>query len=109
VMFSGISATSVSDSSSYLTLVLSQEPVSHQLKNRVSANVAEGVTYGISDYPRFHGGLTELLEKRKELSQLNEQIRYIEADDEVVIADELLSIWGNEFAHITLRSGEKVG
>ena len=109
VMFSGISSITASDSSSYLSLFLSQEPVSHQLKNRVPANVAEVVTYGISDYPRFHGGLTELLEKRKELSQLNEQIRYIEADDEVVIADELLSIWGNEFAHITLRSGEKVG
>jgi len=109
VMFSGISSITSSDSSSYLNLFLSQEPVSHQLKNWVPKDVAEVITYGISDYSLFHSGLIELLEKRKELSQLREQIRYIEADNEVVIADELLPVWGNEFANITLKSGEKIG
>src|SRR5690606_28900947 len=94
LMFSGTSSISSSDSS-YLNLFLSQEPVSHQLKNWLPGNVAEVATYGISNYTDFHNNLEKLLEKRKELKQLKEQIRYIENQNDVVVDDELLSIWGN--------------
>ncbi len=108
LMFSGTSSISSSDSS-YLSLFLSQEPVSHQLKNWLPGNVAEVATYGISNYTDFHNNLEKLLEKRKELKQLKEQIRYIENQNDVVVDDELLSIWGNEFATLTLKSGEEIG
>src|SRR3546814_7341428 len=36
-------------------------------------------------------------------------IRYIESENDVVVDDELLSIWGNEFAKLTLKSGEEIG
>jgi len=108
VMFSGTSSITPSDSS-YLSLFISQEPVSHQLKNWFPSNVAEVTTYGISDYRQFHTGLVSILEKRKEINQLREQMRYIEDKNEVVVDDELLPIWGNEFAKLTLKSGEEVG
>jgi len=108
LMFSGTSSISSSDSS-YLSLFLSQEPVSHQLKNWLPQNIAEVATYGISNYTDFHNNLEKLLEKRDEIKQLKEQIRYIEDQNDVVIDDELLSIWGNEFAKITLKSGEEIG
>src|SRR5690554_633424 len=108
LMFSGISSISSSDSS-YLSLFLTQEPVSHQLKNWLPGNVAEVATYGISNYMDFHNNLEKLLEKREELKQLKEQIRYIENQNDVVVDDELLSIWGNEFATLTLKSGEEIG
>src|SRR5690606_31851254 len=88
---------------------LSQEPVSHQLKNWLPGNIAEVATYGISDYTDFHNNLEKLLEKREEIKQLKEQIRYIENQNDVVVDDELLSIWGNEFARLTLKSGEEIG
>src|SRR5690606_28717023 len=108
LMFSGTSSITASDSS-YLSLFISQEPVTHQLKNWLPANVAEITTYGISDYNQFHSGLINILEKRKEINQLREQIRYIEDKKEVVINDELLPIWRNEFAKLTLKSREEVG
>jgi hypothetical protein len=108
LMFSGTSSISLSDSS-YLSLFLTQQPVPHQLKNWLPANVAEVATYGISDYTTFHNNLQKLLEKRDEIAQLREQIRYIEDENDVVIEDDLLSIWGNEFAKITLNSGERIG
>jgi len=108
VMFSGTSSIASSDSS-YLSLFLSQEPVSHQLKNWLTSNVAEVSTYGVSDYSKFHNGLEKILEKRGEINQLREQIRYIENRNEIVIDDELLAIWGNEFAKLTLRTGEEIG
>lgn len=108
LMFSGTSSISSSDSS-YLSLFLSQEPVAHQLKNWLPGNIAEVATYGISDYTDFHNNLEKLLEKREEINQLKEQIRYIENQNDVVVDDELLSIWGNEFAKLTLKSGEEIG
>jgi len=108
LMFSGLTSISSSDSS-YLSLFLSQEPVSHQLKNWLPKNTAEVAIYGISDYTDFHNNLEKLLEKRNEISQLKEQIRYIQDQNDVVIDDELLSIWGNEFAKLTLSSGEDIG
>src|SRR5690606_31241991 len=72
-------------------------------------NIAEVATYGVSNYIDFHNNLEKLLEKRNEIKQLKEQIRYIEDQNNVVIEDELLSIWGNEFAKLTLKSGEEIG
>ena len=108
VMFSGTSSVAVSDSS-YLSLFITQKPVSHQLKNWLPKNVAEVATYGISDYRGFHAGLEKILTKRKDINQLQEQIRYIENKNDVVIDDELLTIWGNEFATLTLKSGVEIG
>lgn len=108
VMFSGTSSITPTDSS-YLSLFITQEPINHQLKNWLTTDVAEVSTYGVSNYNQFHTGLVNILEKRKEISQLREQIRYIEDKNEVVVDDELLPIWGNEFAKLTLKSGEEIG
>src|SRR5690606_1842784 len=63
----------------------------------------------VSDYEQFHDGISTLLEHRGEIDQLREQFRYIKSQENVVIDDELLRIWGNEFAKLTLRSGEEIG
>src|SRR5690606_17352030 len=108
MMFSGTMSIVATDSS-YLSLFMSQEPVAYQLKNWIPDHTALVEIFGVSDYEQFHDGIRTLLENRGEIKQLEEQFRYIKSQENVVIDDELLRIWGNEFAKLTLRSGEEIG
>ncbi len=108
MMFSGISDIEKNDST-YLSLFLDQEPVNLQLKNWVVDDVAFFSEFGISDYKNFHAGLLTLLTNRNHLKQIKEQFRLIEHKKNVVINDELLPVWGKEFAKITLNTGEDIG
>lgn len=108
LMLSGTMSIVPTDSS-YLSLFMSQEPVSYQLKNWIPDHTALVEIFGVSDYEQFHDGISTLLEHRGEIDQLREQFRYIKSQENVVIDDELLRIWGNEFAKLTLRSGEEIG
>ncbi|WP_118194082.1 hypothetical protein [Albibacterium indicum] len=108
LMFSGTMSIVPTDSS-YLSLFMNQEPVSYQLKNWIPDHTALVEIFGVSDYEQFHDGIRTLLENRAEIDQLQEQFRYIKSKENVVIDDELLRIWGNEFAKLTLRSGEEIG
>jgi len=107
LMFSGSSIISSTDSS-YLSLLIEQEPVQHQLKNWIPDNVAVVSSYGISDYGKFRSGLSDIFANRQETAPLTEQIRYIESNQDISIEDEYLPIWGSEFARLRLRSGEEI-
>jgi len=108
IMFSGISTLHPTDSG-FLSLFLDQEPVNHQLKQMIVENIAYSSEFAASDYRRFQTNLTKLLAQREQLNQIHEQFRLIKQKKNAVIDDELLTVWGNEFAKVTLTSGEDIG
>jgi len=107
LMFSGNS--SLDNSAGYLSLYTTQEPVTQQIKQWLPADVANCMLFGISDYPLFHRGVVELLSRRSELPQMQEQHRIIHERSSVSIQSDLLPEWGDEFAIVELPNRESFG
>lgn len=106
LMFSGFS--SIDSSSNYIALYAHQQPVAQTLKNMFPVNTASYISFGISDFPSFHSGILRLLERRKVLAQMREQHRLIENNAQVTIDEDLLPLWGDEFAVVELANRESL-
>ncbi len=107
LMFSGTST--LDTTTSYLALYSRQQSVEQQLKNVVPADAATYLLFGVSDFPALHRGIADLLDSRGEMAQMSEQHRLIQERSKVSIADDLLPLWGNEFAVIELANRETLG
>lgn len=107
LMFSGTSR--LDTTANYLSLYRNQEPVAQDLKQLLPTDVATGMLFGISDFPRLHQGIEDLLADRNELPQMQEQHRLIREQSAVSIQHDLLPEWGDEFAVVELANRETLG
>lgn len=108
LMFSGTSAIN-EDNKGYLSLFINQLPVKEEIKQALPANTAAYVSFGISDYPRFHSDWKAILSQRGELTGINEQLRLINASHKLDFDHDLLTQWNNEFASFELNTRENLG
>lgn len=106
LILSGFSELNTSDQ--YLSLFTSESPVAQQVKHLFPANTATYLSFGISDFERFHRGNLALMEKSGRLSQMHDQHRIIEERNGVSIQEDLLPQWGNEFALVELANRENL-
>ncbi len=104
LIFSGFSEIKAPEH--YLSLFVSQSPVSQQIKHLFPANTATYLSFGISDFERFHAGNLALLEQEGQLAQMRDQHRIILDRNGVSIQDDLMPQWGDEFAIIELDTRE---
>ncbi len=107
LMFNGISKVDTS-SSNYLNLFLGQQPVITELKKAFPENTANYLSFGISNYPKFHSDLLKLLNKRKELRELSKQIDRLKNKYTINLDRDMASLWANELAVLQLSSTEKL-
>ncbi|QNL50358.1 hypothetical protein H8S90_01650 [Olivibacter sp. SDN3] len=108
LMFNGQSTVDANNQS-YLALYTHQKASDEQLKEILTANTAAYAAFTFSDYPSFHNQLTQLLDKRKQLNRINDQLNLIKSSKKVDINEELLSAWDNEFASVELNTRENIG
>lgn len=106
LIFSGFS--NIDTDGHYLSLFASQRPVAQQIKHLFPSNTATYLSFGISDFDRFHDGNLALLNDANRLSQMHDQHRIIQERNGVSIHDDLLPQWGDEFAIVELSTRENM-
>jgi len=108
LMFSGL--TNIEENhDTYLALYANQHAVEEELKAVLPSNTAAYASFAFSDYRSFHQQLCRLLEKRKQLSGMQQQIKLINQSKKVDIDSSLLNQWDSEFASIELNTRESIG
>lgn len=106
LIFSGFSELNAPDH--YLALYSTQSPVAQQAKHLFPANTASYLSFGISDFERFHQGNLALLEQEGRLAQMRDQHRIILDRTGISIQDDLLPQWDDEFALVELATRENL-
>ncbi len=106
LIFSGFSAFSAPQQ--YLSLYAGQSAVSQEIKHMFPANTASYLSFGISDFDRFHQGNIALLENAGRLAQMRDQHRIILDRTGISIDDDLLPQWDDEFAIVELATRESL-
>lgn len=110
LMFSGVSTIDQAASAgNYLALYTSQQAIEGDLKQILPANTAAYVSFATSNYALLHQELVNLLNKRKQLNRISDQLKLIRSSKKLDIDSTLLSQWGNEFASVELNTRENIG
>ncbi|TZF84010.1 hypothetical protein FW774_11230 [Pedobacter sp. BS3] len=107
LMFNGISTVDTTQAS-YLNLFLRQQPVTTTLYKAFPAQTASYLSFGISNYKRYHAALSRLFEQRHELDKLKEQIQRIKAESGIDLDVNLKKYIGDEFALLELDNQDKL-
>lgn len=108
LMFSGLS-TIENSTQNYIAIYTHQTATEGNLKQILPANTAAYASFAFSDYPKFHRELNTLLERRKQLNRIQDQLTLIRSSKKIDIDKDLLSQWSNEFASIELNTRENIG
>lgn len=107
LLFNGITTTDTS-AISYANLFLHQKPVKNQIRRILPINTANYVSYGLSDYDRFHTDLKELFSKRNQLAGLNATISEIAKETGINPERDIRQFWGKEFITFQLSNHEQL-
>lgn len=107
LLFNGITNTDTGQIS-YTNLFLHQKPVQNQIKRILPINTANYVSYGLSDYDRFHTDLKKLFSERNQLASLNEIISNIAKETGINPERDIRKFWGKEFATFQLSNHEQL-
>ena len=107
LMFNGISKTDTSDLG-YVNLYINQKPVKNDLKKIFPENLAYFISFGISNRPAFNQKLKSLFNKRKELPRLQGQMDLIQKQTGVILDNEILPSFAEEFAVMESPNHEKL-
>ena len=107
LMFNGITITDTL-TTSYINLYLHQKPVKNTLKRIMPDNTSNFISYGLSDYFKFHSDLKRLFTKRKELEKLNDRISLITTETGINSDRDIKKLWGNEFSTFQLSTNENL-
>lgn len=108
LMFNGLSKIDANNQS-YLALYTHQKASDEEVKQLFTANTAAYSAFAFSDYRAFHKQLSQLLDKRKQLSRINDQLSLIKSSKKIDVNEDLLAEWGNEFASVELNTRENLG
>lgn len=107
LMFNGLSRITKKNEG-YLELFLKQNPVKNTIKRILPYNVSNAICFGLSDYDLFNSGLKRLFGKRKELTELDEQMRLITTETGVNPDRDIKKLWGEEFTNVQLATYENL-
>ncbi|HYK77934.1 MAG TPA: hypothetical protein VEV16_13230 [Daejeonella sp.] len=108
LMFNGITKTDTFKAA-YLNLFLHQQPIKNTIKRLVPDNTSNFVSFGVSDYPRFHQDLKQWLAKRNELAKLNASMETMAKETGINPDRDIKKLWRNEFIIFQLSTQEKLG
>jgi len=110
LMFSGLSVLDQSAAAgNYIALYTHQTGIESKLNEILPANTAAYAAFSFADYRRLHSDLTNLLQRRKQLERIHNQLALIRSSKKINIDSTLLNQWGHEFASIELNTRENIG
>src|SRR5690606_26436498 len=110
LMFSGLSVLDQSAAAgNYIALYTHQTGIVSKLNEILPANTAAYAAFSFADYRRLHSDLTNLLQRRKQLERIHNQLALIRSSKKINIDSTLLNQWGHEFASIELNTRENIG
>lgn len=92
----------------YLQLFLNQEPTKNGLKLYLPYNVANSITYCLSDFEKFQKDLRTLFKANNELELLENQMGKITQETGLNPERDIKKLWANEFATLQLSTFENL-